>query len=73
MRALERLFDRIVQRANINLRELEYDVNPFIQRLVPFIQYGKFYAFYGVSPNHPLDLQFKHSSLAGSYFLASAG
>jgi carbonic anhydrase/acetyltransferase-like protein (isoleucine patch superfamily) len=29
----------------------------------------KFYAFYGITPNHPLDFQFRHSSLAGSYFL----
>jgi len=29
----------------------------------------KFYAFYDITPNHPLDLVFRHSSLAGSYFL----
>jgi hypothetical protein len=69
MKALEKLFDRIVQRVNINLRELAYDVNPFIKDLIPFKQFVKFYAFYGITPHHPLDFQFKHSNLAGSYFL----
>lgn len=69
MKALEKLYDRIVQRVNINLRELEYDVNPFVKDLVPFNQLVKFYAFYGITPHHSLDLQFKNSNLAGSYFL----
>jgi carbonic anhydrase/acetyltransferase-like protein (isoleucine patch superfamily) len=51
------------------LRELDYDVSPFIKGLVPLNQMVKFYAFYGITPNHPLDLVFRHSSLAGSYFL----
>jgi len=69
MKALRDLFDRIVQRVNINLRELEYDVRPFVKDIVPFNQLVKFYAFYGITPHHPLDLQFRHSNLAGSYFL----
>jgi carbonic anhydrase/acetyltransferase-like protein (isoleucine patch superfamily) len=69
MQALEALFDRIVQRVNINLRELAYDVNPYIRNLIPLNQMVKFYAFYGITPHHPLDLEFRHSNLAGSYFL----
>ena len=69
MKELEKLLDRIIQRNNINLRELDYDVSPFIKNLVPLNQMVKFYAFYGITPNHPLDLVFRHSSLAGSYFL----
>ena len=69
MKALEKLFARITQRVNINLRELQYDVNPLVKDLIPFNQMGKFYAFYGVTPHHPLNFEFKHSSLAGSYFL----
>ena len=69
MKELKALFDRIAQRTNINLRELNFDVTPFIKNLVPLQQMVKFYAFYGITPNHPLDLQFRHSSLAGSYFL----
>jgi len=69
MKELEKLLDRITQRVNINLRELDYDVSPFIKKLVSLNQLVKFYAFYGITPHHPLDLVFRHSSLAGSYFL----
>ena len=69
MKELERLLDRIIQRVNINLRELEYDVNPLVQKLISPNQMTKFYAFYGITPHHPLHLKFRHSNLAGSYFL----
>ena len=69
MKELEKLFDRIIQRVNINLRELDYDVAPFVRKLIPLNQMVKFYAFYGITPHHPLHFQFTHSSLAGSYFL----
>jgi len=69
MKSLKELFDRITQRVNINLRELKFDVNPFVKDLVPFHQLVKFYAFYGITPHHPLDFQFRQSNLAGSYFL----
>ena len=69
MKELEKLLDRIIQRININLRELDFDVTPFIKNLVPLKQMVKFYAFYGITPNHPLNFVFRHSSLAGSYFL----
>ena len=55
MRELEKLFDRIIQRVNINLRELEFDVNPMVNKLVPTGQMTKFYAFYGITPHHPLE------------------
>ncbi len=69
MIALEKLYDRIIQRTNINLRELKFDVSPQIEGLIPLRQLTKFYAFYGISPNHPIDFQFRHSNLSGSYFL----
>jgi len=69
MKELERLYDRIIQRVNINLRELEFDVNPLVGKLIPTQQMTKFYAFYGITPHHPLSLLFRHSNLAGSYFL----
>ena len=69
MKELKKLLGRIIQRININLRELDYDVSPFIKNLVSLNQMVKFYAFYGITPHHPLDFQFRHSSLAGSYFL----
>ena len=69
MKELERLLDRIIQRVNVNLREHHYDVNPFVQNLIPAHKMTKFNAFYGITPHHPLNFQFKHSNLAGSHFL----
>lgn len=66
---LQRLRDRIIQRVNINLRELDQDVEPLVRDLVPLAQMGKFHAFYAITPFHPLNLAFQHSNLAGSYFL----
>jgi carbonic anhydrase/acetyltransferase-like protein (isoleucine patch superfamily) len=69
MKELTKLLDRIIQRVNINLRELDYDITPFVKKLVPLSQMVKFYSFYGMTPHHPLDFHFNHSSLAGTYFL----
>ena len=69
MKELERLFERIFLRTAINLRELNFDVDPLVKNLIPFRNILKFYAFYGISANHPLDMQFNHSCLSGSYFL----
>jgi len=69
MEELKKLLDRVIQKININLRELDYDISPFVKNLIPLNQMIKFYAFYGITPHHPLDFQFRHSSLAGSYFL----
>ncbi len=69
MKELQRLFDRIFQRVNINLRELNYDVTPRVANLIPLNKLVKFYAFYGITPHHPLNFEFRHSNLAGSYFL----
>lgn len=69
MKQLEKLIDRIINRVNINLREPAFDVRPYLQHLIPLQQFGKFYAFYGLTSHHPLYFRFNHSSLAGSYFL----
>ncbi len=69
MKELEKLFDRIIQRVNINLRELEFDVNPLVSKLIPTQQMTRFYAFYGLTPHHPLNFVFRNSNLSGSYFL----
>ena len=69
MKALKELFDRIAQRVNINLRELDFDVTPYIGDLISLEKMVKFYSFYGVTPHHPLNFVFRHSNLAGSYFL----
>lgn len=69
MKQLEKLIDRIINRVNINLREPAFDVRPYIQNIIPMQQFGKFYAFYGLTAHHPLYFRFNQSSLAGSYFL----
>lgn len=69
MKELNKLYNRIVQQVNINLRELHFDVRPYVANLIDPEQMNKFYAFYGITPDHPLNLVFRHSGLAGSYFL----
>ncbi|MFC1515667.1 transferase [Thermodesulfobacteriota bacterium] len=69
MKELNHLIDRIVDRVNINLRETDFDVGPYIRQAVPLKQLVKFYSFYGFTPLHPLHFHFRRSSLAGSYFL----
>lgn len=66
---IEKIFKRIIQRVNINLRDLFFDVSPFVTGHINLEQMNKFYAFYGITSDIPLDLKFIHSSLAGSYFL----
>ena len=69
MKELEKLYKRIIQRTTINLRELDFNVKPYVWNIIPPEQMTKFYAFYGLTPDHPLNLEFKNSGLAGSYFL----
>ncbi|MDO9111948.1 MAG: transferase, partial [Desulfatirhabdiaceae bacterium] len=69
MKKIENLIARIAQRLKINLRELDFDLDPYIQNVLPIGQLAKFYAFYGITPHHPLNFHFSHSNLAGSYFL----
>ena len=69
MKRLNDLLERIIHRVNINLREPLFDVGPYVRDLVPLNQLTKFYAFYGISPDHPLNFHFSRSNLAGSYFL----
>jgi carbonic anhydrase/acetyltransferase-like protein (isoleucine patch superfamily) len=69
MKKLEKLLDRILRRVNINLRVQKFDVGPLLRPCVPFRKLSQFYAFYGVTGQHPLHFHFSHSNLAGSYFL----
>lgn len=69
MTGLEKLLQRIIQRVNINLREFNFDVAIYIENLTSFEQLETVHGFYAVSPQHTLDFNFKHSNLAGSYFL----
>lgn len=69
MKRLDDLLERIIQRVNINLREPSFDVGPYVRTLIPLNQLTKFYAFYGITPYHPLNFYFSRSNLSGSYFL----
>lgn len=66
---LKKLLQRITQRININLRERGYDVGPYIENLIPMAQLVNFHGFYGIAPYHVFDYEFRHSNMAGSYFL----
>jgi carbonic anhydrase/acetyltransferase-like protein (isoleucine patch superfamily) len=67
MKVLKELKERIANRININLREMEVEVRPVLDALVPLSQFAKFYAFYGLTPYHPIHFHFSNSTLAGSY------
>lgn len=69
MDMLKKLMERIVGRVNMNLREFEFDVGPYITDTIPLNQMIKFNTFYGITSHHPLRFTFKHSNMAGSYFL----
>ena len=69
MDRLKQLMQRIVGRVNMNLREFEFDVGPYITDTISLNQMIKFNAFYGITSHHPLRFTFKHSNMAGSYFL----
>ena len=60
MNELQKLYDRIIQRVNINLRELDFDAEQYSTGLIQPEQMNKFYAFYGISTDHPLSLVFKN-------------
>jgi carbonic anhydrase/acetyltransferase-like protein (isoleucine patch superfamily) len=69
MREIEKLLEHIITRVSINLRKPYFDVAPYIRKLVPVDSHALYYAFYALTPNHPLYFRFNHSSLAGTYFL----
>lgn len=69
MERLHELLERIIQRINVNLREPLFDVGPYARGLIPWQQLVKFYAFYGITPHHPLNFHFSRCNLSGSYFL----
>ena len=69
MDKLKLLNERIVSRVNANLREFDFDTGQFIINAIEYDKLSKFYCFYGITSHHPIDFNFKHASMAGSYFL----
>lgn len=69
IKAFETLIERIIDRISINLREHDFDAGPYIRRAVDLKDAARFYAFYGITTDHPIHFRFNGSSLAGSFFL----
>ncbi len=69
MKLFSLLLDRIIDRVNVNLRGLSFDVRPYVRVMAEYRYGGCSFACYGLSTHHPVHLQFQHSSLSGSYFL----
>ncbi|MCP4021833.1 MAG: transferase [Desulfobacteraceae bacterium] len=66
---LTRLNDRIVSRVNVNLDEFDFDTESFVKNNLEHDKMLKFYAFYGITSQHPIYFHFRNSNIAGSYFL----
>lgn len=74
MQEFEKLFDRIIGKVKISLGKFNFDAAGYLRYLrdyLPLRKLIKFYAFYGVTSNHPFNFHFSHSNLAGSYFLGN--
>lgn len=69
MEQLKQLKDRIVSRVNANLSEFEFNTESFVLNSLEYDKMLKFYAFYGITSQHPLYFHFVNSNIAGSYFL----
>jgi len=74
MNKLDKLFDRIIGKVNISLREFNFDAKGYLKYLqdyIPLRQLVKFYASYGFIGHQPFNFHFSRSNLAGSYFLGN--
>ncbi len=69
MNQLKLLTDRIIRRVNVNLEEFDFDTQSFVNNSLDHDKMLKFYAFYGITSQHPIYFHFKNSNIAGSYFL----
>ena len=69
MLQLNRLMEGVVARVNVNLRKHRFDAAQALRGLIRPDQFTNFYAFYGLTSEHPLLFRFERSSLSGSYLL----
>ena len=69
MDKLKQLNDRIIRRVNVNLEEFDFNTESFVNNALEYDKMLKFYAFYGITSQHPIYFNFKNSNIAGSYFL----
>ena len=69
MDQLKQLNERIIRRVNVNLEEFDFNTEDFVRNSLEYDKMLKFYAFYGITSQHPIYFHFKNSNIAGSYFL----
>jgi len=69
MDKLKQLNERIIRRVNVNLEEFDFNTESFVNNSLEYDKMLKFYAFYGITSQHPIYFNFKNSNIAGSYFL----
>ena len=69
MDQIKQLNEQIISRANANLREFNFDTGIFSLNAIKYEKLAKFHSFYGITSHHPINFNFRHSSMAGSYFL----
>ncbi|MCP3901364.1 MAG: transferase [Desulfobacteraceae bacterium] len=69
MKNIKQLNEQIVSRANANLREFNFDTGIFLSNAIKYKNLAKFYSYYGITAHHPINFNFRHSCMAGSYFL----
>ncbi|WFS61416.1 transferase [Pseudodesulfovibrio thermohalotolerans] len=69
MKKLEAVFDHITSRVNVNLKPMGIDVRTILQNCIPRERHLLYYAFYALTEDHPISFKFRHSNLAGTYFL----
>jgi len=69
MKQIEKLISQIASRMNAILFKQGFNTDLYIRKCIPLDKMNKFYAFYGITSSHPLGFYFRHSNLAGSYFL----
>ncbi len=71
MKNIKMLNEQIIGRTNANLSEFDFDTGVFSKNTIEYDKLDKFYASYGITTHHPINFNFKHSSMAGSYFLGN--
>lgn len=69
MKQLNQLIDGIVRRVNANLREYDFNTGHFVHSATDPDKMLEYCASYEATSKSPLQLNFRESNIAGSYFL----
>ncbi len=71
MKNIKQLTLQIINRVNANLSGFGFDTGIFTLNAIEYDKLAKFYSSYGITARHPINFHFKHSNMAGSYFLGN--